>query len=164
MVFKTVFDAADHGYSPWPFPIAGLIFVAIGLMLVLAPDAMNRLAPLRMHRRLRTIFSWCVLLFASFWTLVTFASTFSEYQKAVDVLSSGNYSIVEGKVADFHPMPRTGHSMESFTVDGKRFSYADNVVTAGFHNAALHGGPIRDGLYVRIAYVDDLILRLEIGE
>jgi hypothetical protein len=61
-------------------------------------------------------------------------------------------------------MPYTGHSEESFVVDGKRFSYSDFIVTSGFHNAASHGGPIRAGLYVRVSYIGNVILRLEIAE
>ena len=52
--------------------------------------------------------------------------------------------------------------MESFAVGGHRFSYSDYVVTSGFHNTASHGGPIHDGLDVRVSYLGNLILRLEI--
>ena len=61
-------------------------------------------------------------------------------------------------------MPYAGHSDESFVVGGRRFSYSDFVVTSGFHNAASHGGPIREGLYVRVTYLGNLILRLEIAQ
>jgi len=53
--------------------------------------------------------------------------------------------------------------MESFTVGGRRFSYSDYEVTAGFNNTASHGGPIRAGLHVRVTYWGNLILRLEVA-
>ena len=41
--------------------------------------------------------------------------------------------------------------------------YSDyDEVTSGFHNAASHGGPIRPGIHVRIAYLGPTILRLQI--
>lgn len=78
-------------------------------------------------------------------------------------LNSASCSIAEGPVTNFIPMPYTGHSMESFTLNGHRFSYSDYVVTSGFHNTISHGGPIHEGLYVRITYSGNSILRLEIA-
>jgi len=37
------------------------------------------------------------------------------------------------------------------------------MVTAGFNNTLSHGGPIHEGLRVRIADVDGAIARLEIA-
>jgi len=85
-------------------------------------------------------------------------------RKAVMALRDGQYAVVEGYVSDFVPMPHSGHSMESFVVQGHRFSYSDYVVSAGFNNTASHGGPIREGLYVRVTYTNDVILRLEIAQ
>jgi hypothetical protein len=61
-------------------------------------------------------------------------------------------------------MPITGHSMESFVVRGVRFEYSDNVSTAGFNNTTSHGGPIREGLPVRVWYRGNEILRLDVAK
>ncbi len=58
------------------------------------------------------------------------------------------------------PMPR--RSDESFVVGDRRCAYSDDLVTAGFHNTRRHGGPIREGLYVRVTYFGNSILRLEV--
>ena len=60
-------------------------------------------------------------------------------------------------------MPHQGHSLESFEVNGHRFAYSDYIVTAGFNNTQSHGGPIREGLQVRIVAVDGRIARLEVA-
>ena len=77
---------------------------------------------------------------------------------------TGQYAIVEGTVEDFHPMPYEGHDEECFTVGSQRFCYSDYIVTPGFRNAASHGGPIRSGIHVRVAYLGGNILRLETAE
>ena len=164
MMFRTVFDAAREGDSIWWFPAFGLIFVAVGALLVFRPALMQRYLRSGLQGTFRTIFSWCFFLFALLWTTGSFVITGLQHHAATSLLSSGQYAILEGPVSNFVPMPYAGHAMESFTVGGRRFSYSDYVVTAGFHNTASHGGPIREGLYVRIAYSGNLILRLDIAQ
>jgi len=74
--------------------------------------------------------------------------------------------MVEGPVERFKPMPRAGHAMESFSVQGVEFRYSDFVVTGAFNNTAAYGGPVSEGKYARICYdpAGNAILRLEIGE
>ena len=52
--------------------------------------------------------------------------------------------------------------MEQFDIAGVSFSYSDYVITAGFNNSASHGGPIREGLPVRVCHRNGEILRLEV--
>ena len=115
-------------------------------------------------RQSRKNFSWFFFVFAILWTLVSFLGTYVQYMTATNALRAGRYSIVEGPVTHFVPMPYSGHSEESFVVGGQKFSYSDYIVTAGFHNTASHGGPIHEGLQVRVTYVGDVILKLEIAE
>jgi len=53
--------------------------------------------------------------------------------------------------------------MERFVVNGHHYEYSDYVVSAGFNNTQSHGGPIREGITVRIADVRGKIARLEIA-
>ncbi|MGD1097093.1 MAG: hypothetical protein ABSB35_34545 [Bryobacteraceae bacterium] len=82
--------------------------------------------------------------------------------EALTAFEGGQYSVVEGVVTDFHPMPYEGHHDECFSVATQRFCYSDYAVTPGFRNSASHGGPIRAGLRVCVAYSFGTILRLEI--
>jgi len=43
-----------------------------------------------------------------------------------------------------------------------KFWYSDNVVIAGFNQTAFYGGPIREGLLVKIWYWNGQILLLQI--
>jgi len=99
---------------------------------------------------------------ACVWTLAVLGITLPRYLHAQYAYRSGHYSVVEGNITEFDPMPYRGHRMECFTVTSQRFCYSDNVMTPGFNQTASHGGPIRDGLPVRISYSEDTILRLEI--
>ena len=163
MTFKTVFDATNEGYAWW-FPAFGLIFVAVGVLLVFAPGLMHR-AYASWRGTYRPIYSWIFFVFALLWTVGTFLVTYLQYHTAMSCLNGGNCPVVEGTVTNFIPMPYTGHSNESFTVNGRRFSYSDyDDVTPGFHKTASHGGPIHEGLYVRITYSGNMILRVELAQ
>jgi len=85
------------------------------------------------------------------------------YARAKKSYISGQYSVVEGTVTNFHPMPYSGHQNETFSVNGVQFSYSDYVIVPCFNNTSSHGGPIREGLRVRIAYSDDCILKLDVA-
>jgi hypothetical protein len=77
------------------------------------------------------------------------------------VFRSGDSSIVEGIVENFHPASPLGAAEESFSVNGVTFSYNALDLTPCFHNAPLHKGPIRSGLAIRIYYKDGSIQRLD---
>ncbi len=86
---------------------------------------------------------------------------------ALHAYRTGAYQVVQGTVVHFDPMSFEGHKVECFSAQDKRFCYSDYLIAPGFRNAASHGGPIREGLPVRIAYTTasgrNVILRLEVG-
>jgi hypothetical protein len=86
------------------------------------------------------------------------------YARAKDAYVQGQYSMVEGTVTNFHPMPYSGHQNETFFVNGMQFSYSDYVLVPCFNNTSSHGGPIHEGLRVRIAYSGNCILKLEVSQ
>jgi hypothetical protein len=83
-----------------------------------------------------------------------------------EAIRDGRYRIVEGTVTDFVPADAGDHHPEHFAVltPGGRveYFYSESTVTQGFNQSQNHGGPIRDGLRVRIADVGGKIARLEI--
>ena len=155
MEYTTVFDVAQSGYRQWPFAAFGLIFVAIGSGKVFFRQ--------RLRRGTHRFFSFAYLGFAISWTLVVFVGTATDYSGLVSDLRGGRCEVTEGIVTDFDPMPYMGHKMESFVVNNKHFKYSDYNVVAGFNNTASHGGPIRQGVHVRIHHRGNDIARLEIG-
>ena len=153
--YFTYFDVTTAGFKSWQFPAFGLIFVAIGLLLpTLISSGVFRKSSPNMNRWFPSVF----LGFAIFWTLTSFISTFTDYRRAVTAMQKNQAMIVEGLVTNFQPLLKS----ESFVVQGVKFKYSDYIITAGFNNMASHGGPISEGLPVRIWYLGDEILRLDI--
>jgi hypothetical protein len=79
-------------------------------------------------------------------------------------MRNGTAQFVEGRVSHFDPMPASGHGLESFSVEGVEFRYSDYLINAGFNNTQSQGGPIREGMPVKIWYFKDQILRLEVAK
>jgi hypothetical protein len=164
MQFNVMYDAAKQGYPAWHLNGMGLALVCVGLLLVLAPDLMQRLLPRGLQGAARRIFSWFFLCAAIAGAFVTFRGTTQPYDAAAAALRDHRYSVVEGAVTGFVPMPYTGHAHESFVVGSRKFSYSDYILTGCFNTAASHGGPIRSGVFVRVSYMGNCIVRLEVAQ
>lgn len=167
MQYQTIFDIAATGYRTWRFAAFGLIFVTIGIFLVALVTRRKTLPFRRWSTRplASKVFAYLYFGFALLWTTISFVGTWREYSRLENAIATGHARVVEGAVTDFSPMPVTGHAMERFCVSHSSacFEYSDYVVTSGFNNTSSHGGPIRAGLHVRVTYVGNSILKLEIA-
>ncbi len=104
------------------------------------------------------------LAFVVLWSGIALYHSLGEYYRLIKARRAGTFYVVEGKVMDFDPLAYKGHQNESFTVNGKHFEYSDYWITNGFNRTASHGGPIQAGLQVRISYVGNTIIKLEVEE
>jgi hypothetical protein len=153
------------GYTGWHFASFGMVGVVIGAILV---ATVNRRGALPFNwwssrPRASKRFAVYILIFSLFWTISALYGTYAQYAALKKAQENGTAQIVEGVVTHFKPMPATGHAMERFCVQTTCFSYSDYVVSAGFNNTSSHGGPIREGLPVRVTYVGAAIIKLEVG-
>jgi hypothetical protein len=154
--YRVAFDLYQKSYQWW-FPAFGLIFVVIGAVVVWLGRTMN-------WQRSRWVGGYFAIGFACLWSTVVFWTTFKEYVTLRAAYRHSQFSVVEGRVTNFRPMPYEGHQDECFSVQSKTFCYSDYSVTAGFNNSASHGGPIRQRLPIRVSYVGNTIVRLEVAE
>jgi len=154
--YRVVFDLSQKGFQWW-FPAFGLIFVLIGGVFVWLGRSKD-------WPRSRRSFGYVLIGFASLWSGITFSGMLREYFVLRSAYRHSRFSVVEGRVTDFHPMPYQGHQHECFSVQTQTFCYSDFAVTAGFNNSASHGGPIREGLPVRVSYIGNAIVRLEVSD
>lgn len=152
---RLVFDVAASGLRVIWFPLVGVLFVLAGFVLVFLR---RRLPKLRSADGSRLV--WFLFLFGFAWMLVAGVTTIGDYISMRRALLKGDFQIVEGVVQDFATIPRKGR--ESFRVGGQRFAYGEFIVTPCFHETRAHGGPVTEGVYVRIAHRNGAILRLEI--
>ena len=158
MNYKVIFDIAKSA-SP-DYPVEAIPLVIIGLFLVV----FRRRLPgwWGNHPRASSIFSFFFFGFSLLITTLIFFITYRDYSELLEAESSGKLSVTEGKVKNFIPMPVAGHAMESFCVAESCFEYSDYVITGGFNNSTSHGGPINEGLQVRVSYLGNKIVKLEV--
>jgi hypothetical protein len=85
-----------------------------------------------------------------------------QFEHSRKALKNGNCKIVEGSVTEHKVTSNDNRESESFIVAGKRFSYADNIVVVGFNRTPKHGGTIKNDMNLKIFYLEDRIIRIEI--
>jgi hypothetical protein len=152
--YQTVFTVLQKSPPSW---LRAVVPAIVATFTVLAIVAFLKYKT----RRVVVVVAYVVMLFMAM--TLSPAGVSDMYARAKDAYVKGDYSVVEGTVANFHPMPYSGHQNETFSVNGVQFSYSDYVVVPCFNNTASHGGPIHDGLRVRIAYSGNCILKLEVA-
>lgn len=92
-----------------------------------------------------------------------YGNVYYQHFRCTQWMRTGNYQIVEGRVADFVPYHKP--KKEHFSVNAAYFEYSPyDLTVCGFKQLARDGSPIKDGLMVRITYQEGRILKLEIAE
>ena len=158
----TVYEISSTPHVAWGF-IFGVLPLAIAFVLAFSKFRFKWDRP-----------SWLSIALCAgagiFWLVTGGFPGLNSDPDELALYRQGRYETVEGLVTDFVPEHWSGHALESFSVREIRFCYAENFVDPGFRNDHAHGGPIREGQHVRIAYVPseylpkhNTILRLEVA-
>jgi hypothetical protein len=158
--YRTVFDVAVNGYQTWRAAILpGSLSVAALIILVLLR---SNFSPKSKSTRFYRGIIGAVAVAAAAGCVAMLVHTRREYDALRSSLRDRTFQVVEGDVVDFVPQGTDGHPIERFRVNSTRFEYSRSDITSAFHRTAIRGGPIRDGIAVRIADVNGKIARLEI--
>lgn len=165
MDYKTVFEVTDKAFDM--ITLMPLLFVVIGVGISWFNIKYNKSKSPK--RKFTIVFGFIFSGFALVMLLLTVPSSLANRNKTQKIFENQEYQVVEGKIEDFHPMPHSGHDVESFTVNGVYFEYSDYMLVYGFNNTASHGGPLkRNGQQVRLSYItvdgDNRILKIELKE
>jgi hypothetical protein len=152
ITYHTAFEISKKGFGWEPY---GIFLLLISLAALITWLARRKQSP-----RWKGGLLLVALGFALF--LASLFDSFSRYLRLQRAYERNDYSLVEGTVEDFRPIPPAGHQEECFTVKSQRFCYSD-AGTPAFNKIVSRGSPIKAGLHVRIAYIGNDILRLEIA-
>ena len=149
--YVTIFDISQHPY--W-----GLVWLIMGIVIgfPLVAILFNAIR----HRKLPNKGLLSVVIFFLIFTVPTLYFTWHKYVTLRSDYLNGKDSYTEGIVQDFVSLPK----QESFSVNGNQFSYCDDSPTVAFNNMATRGGPMREGLKVKIWFVGNAILRLDVAQ
>jgi hypothetical protein len=113
--YQTVFTVLQKSPPSW---LTAVVPTAVAAFTVLAIVAFLKYKT----RRVAVVVAYVAMLFIAI--TLSPAGVSDMYARARDTYVKGDYSIAEGTVANFHPMPYSGHQNETFSVNGVEFSYS----------------------------------------
>src|SRR5260221_935524 len=144
-MYEVVFDLSTQTPPSW---ILGIAFAssAVGLICVLMRYLRVGVSSLIAGALLALVFGWQVYQLAHLQGL----------------LSQGGVAVAQGAVRAFQPMPKSGHGSEQWCVENACFVYSQYETVPWFHRTESEGGPIHNGLFVRVHHVGNAIVRLEV--
>lgn len=101
---------------------------------------------------------------SGFITLLVFNDNSKTYHHYQNIYKKHQYSVLEGRVTDFHRSTDKVHDPEHFSVDSVNFEFSD-YSTNGYGYSLAHRDVIKQNLFVRISYFNNgnrnVILKLE---
>jgi hypothetical protein len=151
--YQVVFDVSRQLPQDWWAFVIPLVIVTV--LMRFGPR--NRMNQNRLFKRM-------FVGFAIFLTLVFVVGTWATGCRLRRALLNGDVRVVEGTVTDFVPQRALYKHSEQFVVvtpTGRyKYSYSSSLGTGGLNKSR---GRIRNGVRVRIADRDGVILRLEIA-
>ncbi len=163
MDYQVAYDIQEVMYPGWWIFGVGILFVSIGLGIILFGDSNVLDSIIEKSTKQRVVIPIVSCIFGALW-IGAGVINYSNFANLRGAARNGSTEIVEGKVEQFVPMPSGGHANETFIVNGRYFAYSDYDQTKGFNQTQSHGGPMREGLQVRITHVDGPIVKLEIAK
>jgi hypothetical protein len=150
MPYETVFEISWQTF-PWPVLIVGVTGFVLGAVVL----------AIRFSRGSRSgkIVGIALMIMGLLWCL----NQVLDHHRLTRALATQQARVVEGPVSNYEFRMHDGHGFESFLVNGEGFHYSDFVPSGGYHQPASQGGMIREGLWVRLHYLGNTILRVEIA-
>jgi len=159
MACNIYYSIIKEGFPYWP-QLGGSVALAVvgGIILALLIFAFKRGPAVMLYRAGAAIFTGVWI-----WIGLSIAlQSYSRYVNVSEVFLKGAAQTVEGQVTSFHAAPSLGTRIEQFSVGNVTFAYSPNALQPGFRQTRAEGNPIRDGDNVRIWYVGDVIVQLEL--
>lgn len=161
MSYRLEYNSTATDWQWWLMEAAFWLVALLVAWLLLRPFLRERRGPLV---RLWPL-ALCLLLIAS---RVALRSSANYYVTRNFFRYYGPYTTIDGVVKNYRVIQTSSNVGEQFDVSDIHFGYMDLSQWTCFHRAAANGGPIREGLSVRISYtvrhVMPCIVKLEVAE
>jgi len=156
-MYELAYDALNERYPFENFVMLGIWLIGLAVTLQ---------AFLNFHKKQQKDKKGFIKIWLLGWIVlggIGFGNVFYQQSQCVKWRQEGLYTITEGIVESFDPMPREGHKSESFRLQNYRFSYSDFSKAKGcFNQTKSHGGLIDEGKRVKIYHHNGVILRIEV--
>jgi hypothetical protein len=171
-VVHTVFDAHNTAFHwSWDFAVPAVcaVLCLIGLICSTGRATWPRWAHVQFGRAQRYGFSFNLLWSGLFLAVVAIAGVAyaGQWNRVLREADSPTRSTVAGCLSYFHRgTGRRGDDFDVVAVGDKQFTYTDQVDNDGhaFGLMEIDGGPIHRDSWVRITYVGNDILHLEVAD
>jgi hypothetical protein len=160
--FVTVFEIGRQSNGVWWDTLFRLV---IGIVtLVSGAAGLVKWWGKKSGRSSDWLFPLLAVGWSVFWLyLHDFPHGFGRVNSLVGAYEKKQYQVVEGEVRVLHQQPVHGHSGgDIIVVNGVRFEVNYFLYTPAYRNTIAHGGALKHGVYGRIYYHDDAILRVDI--
>jgi hypothetical protein len=150
--FRTVFELGLTTF-PWLNIIMPLSLVVLGALFA-------RFSTRQWYRGT----GFAAIGLGSFFFLIISVSLVPDWFGTWSDYRGGRSATMTGIVENLRPPVLPGPTLESFSVQGRKFSYYVGHSTPCFTNSPLGKGPIRNGINVRLHFNGDCIQKVEIEE
>jgi len=160
--YQLVFDLRLEGYRSWHIgALPGCFAIAFFALswVVRTQATKSGDVGVNWYARFAALLGAGALLMS----VLLLRSSWYDYQQLRAALESGRTHLVVGTVGDFQPGDHDGHVRERFRVNDEHFEYTESVISDAFEWTAGRGGPMHEGLEVRMLVYRGAILRLEIA-
>jgi len=138
-----------------------LLFLAVGVIAVIVMTTEKTSTP--REGVFKRVF---LLVWGTFWisaSLFWFVSAARETHKLTQALKEGRCAVVEGTVSVLREQPMSGHAAgDRIRIGDKEFVYSYFVASPGYHMTVSHGGALVNGASVRLHYLGETIVKVEV--
>lgn len=147
MVFQTVYEITQEAFTDWIYDA-----ISLALFLILAFTIfifLKRLGKENIAKYTKIIIFplFMFLIFGIIWNVFAY----KQYINLKNVYLNNEIQIVEGFVTNVH-LQYGRINKQNFQVGQEHFEISENIYTGGFDKTVQNGGPIVQGLYVRLYY------------
>lgn len=154
-IYHLAYDIAQSGFDVWPALLVAWIITAL-LALEVRYPFIPYISPPFAQKTMRLLVFFIVLSV----TIIGTCYSIYSYWSVLQAIKNQRVSKIEGIVTKF----RASATIERFCVQDTCFAYPTSLTNVGFRQLSSNGGPIHEGLNVRVIFIGDIITHLETME